>query len=226
MNKINLKFLNSAFILTLLLAGVVVAPSVHAVEYDVEVIIFENVRDTAVGSSDTLLLPVVRDAQQIPDAPVPGATVQPIGELRLLNEVDKIKSSNNHRLLYHGGWRQGEIDEENAPYMSISLGGTFNLLTEQGDPDSQFLRGYLTPPVDTQLQLSQRRSARLQGGIKVWVGRFLHFETLLAYTKPGADHSFAFVSDRRMRSRQMHYIDNSKVGIITKIFPVDNSAPN
>ncbi len=226
MNKINLKFLNSTFILALLLAGVVVAPSVHAVEYDVEVIIFENVRDTAVGSSDTLLLPVVRDAQQIPDAPVPGATVQPIGELRLLNEVDKIKSSNNHRLLYHGGWRQGEIDEENAPYMSISLGGTFNLLTEQGDLDSQFLRGYLTPPVDTQLQLSQRRSARLQGGIKVWVGRFLHFETLLAYTQPGADHSFAFVSDRRMRSRQMHYIDNSKVGIITKIFPVDNSAPN
>lgn len=212
--------------LVLLVAGFALTSAAQAVDYDVEIIIFENGQDTTIGSSDTLLLPIVRNAERIPDAPVPGADVQPIGELRLLTEVEKIKNSGRHRLLYHGGWRQGEIDQDNAPYMSISLGRTFNLLTAPREDGAQYLRGYLNPPADTQLELRQRRSARLQGGIKVWVGRFLHFETLLSYTPPGADYSFAFQSDRRMRSRQMHYIDNSKVGIITKIFPVDDSAPN
>ncbi len=219
-------FRHTVTTLAMLMASAVFITSAHAVEYDVEVIIFEHVRDTMVGSSDTLLLPVTRNAQPIPDAAVPGAEVQPIGELRLLTEVEKIKTSNNHRLLYHGGWRQGAIDKESAPYMSIALGRTFNMLAERGDSESLFLRGYLTPPADTNIELRQRRSARLYGGIKVWVGRFLHFDTLLAYTPPGSDVSFAFESERRMRSRQMHYIDNSRVGIITKIFPVDNSAPN
>lgn len=210
----------------LLIAGIAITAPAIAVDYDVEVIIFEHIRDTSVGSSDTLLVPVVRNAQRIPDAPAPGAEVQPIGELRLLEEVEKIKGSNNHRLMYHGGWRQGAIDQENAPFMSIALGRSFDMLAESGDADSIFLRGYSTPPLDQNLDLRQRRLTKLFGGIKVWVGRFLHFETLLSYTPTGADFSFAFESERRMRSRQMHYIDHPRVGIITKIFPVDDTAPN
>jgi len=219
----NIAFLSKSLLLTVSL--VITAPA-FAVDYDVEIIIFEHIRDTAVGSSDTLLVPVVRNAQRIPDALAPGADIQPIGELRLLEEVEKIKASNNHRLMYHGGWRQGAIDQENAPFMSIALGRGFNLLAESGDADSIFLRGYSTPPLDQSLDLRQRRSTKLFGGIKVWVGRFLHFDTLLSYTPSGADYSFAFESERRMRSRQMHYIDHPRVGIITKIFPVDNTAPN
>lgn len=211
---------------TLLLTANPLTGFSQTVKYDVELIIFAHVRNTSVGSSNTLLLPVINNAQQIPEASIPGAAIQPLDELRLLSEAEKIRSSNNHRLLYHGGWRQDAIDKENAPYMSIALGNSFSMLTEPGDADSLYLRGYLNPPVGAKTNLSQTRSASLFGGIKVWVGRFLHFDTLLAYTPPGANVSFAFESERRMRSRQLHYIDNSRVGIITKIFPVDNSAPN
>ncbi len=211
---------------TLLLAVIPLTASAQTVEYDVEVIIFAHVRNTSVGSSSTLLLPVIENAQRIPEASVPGAGIQPLSELRLLSEAEKIRSSDNHRLLYHGGWRQDALDKENAPYMSIALGSSFNMLTEPGDEESLYLRGYLDPPENITTSLRQTQSASLFGGIKVWVGRFLHFDTLLAYTPRGADVSFAFQSERRMRSRQLHYIDNSRVGIITKIFPVDNSAPN
>ena len=51
---------------------------IHAIDYDVEVIIFEHVRDTTIGSSDTLLIPVIRDEEVlIPETSVPGAAVQP-----------------------------------------------------------------------------------------------------------------------------------------------------
>ncbi len=206
----------------------------QSIEYDVEIIIFENARQTRVGASDTLLLPVVNNAQPIPQTPLPGAAIQPIGELRLLSEVEKIKGSANHQLLFHGGWRQAALDKESAPYVSIALGRSFNLFSEpvsiiddnEDENENQFLRAYLTPPLDSEFALQQARSATLFGAVKVWVGRFLHFETHLAYTPSGADFSYAFNSQRRMRSRQTHYIDNSRVGIITKIFPVDNSAPN
>lgn len=198
----------------------------HAIDYDVEVIIFEHVRNTTVGSSNTLLAPVVRNAQQIPVSPTPGAEIQPIGELRLQAEAEKIRSSNNHRLMYHGGWRQGALDKENAPFISIAMGQSYTALFEQGDADSLFLRGYRNPSLNTPTDLQQRRSSKLSGGIKVWVGRFLHFDTLLSYTPTDANYSFSFESERRLRSRQLHYIDNPRVGIITKIFPVDDTAPN
>jgi len=216
----------------------VLAAPAQAIDYDVEVIIFEHVRNTTIGSSDTILYPVIENAELIPETPFPGAEIQPIGELRLLEEAEKIKASDNHRFLYHGGWRQTDFDQESAPFMSIALGQSFNLLAENvpvvnvstddeiGENEVAFTRGYTNPPAGQILDLRQERSAKLFGGIKVWVGRFLHFDTRLSYTPTGADFSFAFESERRMRSRQLHYIDHPRVGIITKIYPVDDTAPN
>lgn len=213
-------------VLLLLAAAVSFSHAAEAVEYDVEIIIFEHIRDTTVGSSNTLLVPVVRNAQRIPETAQAGSPVQPLGELRLTAEAEKIKASNNHRFLYHGGWRQGALDKENAPTMSIALGRGSSVLVERGDADSTYLRGYRTSQGNIQQDLRETRITKLYGGIKVWVGRFLHFDTLLSYTPTDANYSFSFESDRRMRSRQMHYIDHPRVGIITKIFPVDDTAPN
>jgi hypothetical protein len=198
----------------------------HAIDYDVEIIIFEHVRNTSVGRSDTMLLPVVQGARRIPQQAQPGEPIQPLPELRLTAEADKIRQSESHRLVYHGGWRQPDFDRESAPYMQIAFGEPVNMVVERGDPDSVFLQGFETAPLNSDGQLSQARSATIYGGIKVWVGRFLHFDTLLSYTPRGGTRSFAFQQDRRMRSRQLHYLDNPRLGIITKIFPVDQTAPN
>jgi hypothetical protein len=213
-------------LLSLLLAALLFAAPAHAVNYDVEIIIFEHVRNSGVGRSNTMLLPVINGAQRIPQQAEANAPIQPLPQLRLQAEAEKINQSGNHRLLYHGGWRQTDYNQESAPYMRIALGQQVPMFVERGDPDSVYLRGFSTTPANNSGRYSQVTSATVYGGVKVWVGRFLHFETLLSYTPPGSNQSYAMESDRRMRSRQIHYIDNPRMGIITKIFPVDETAPN
>lgn len=216
----------TALRLAAVLIGVIAATPGFAIDYDVEIIIFEHARNTSVGSSKTMLLPVVRDAKSIPQQVEPNSPIQPLPQLRLQAEADRINQSDNYRLIYHGGWRQPDYDQETAPYMRIAMGEPVNMLVERGTPESLYLQGYKTPPIDADTPLSQARSATIYGGIKVWVGRFLHFDTLLSYTPRGSTQSFAMQQDRRMRSRQLHYLDNPRLGIITKIFPVDQTAPN
>jgi len=198
-----------------------------AINYDVELVIFEHVRNTSVGSSSTYLYPVVNRARRIPkEATEPTAPIQPLPKLRLTDDAEKIRQSGNHRLLYHGGWRQTNFDRENAPFMSIALGARQELFVEPGDADSSYLRAFKLPPLDLDQNMTSKNTYQLFGGIKVWVGRFLHFDTRLAYTPANGKVSYKFESERRMRSRQMHYIDHSRVGILVKIFPVDETAAN
>lgn len=197
-----------------------------AIDYDVEIIVFEHARSTSVGRSDTLLVPVIPGARDIPLQVEANSPIQPLPELRLQAEAAKIKASDAHRLIYHGGWRQTDFDEESAPYMKIALGQQIPVFTEPGDEDSNYLRGYPSLPLNTTARLDRGNTATIFGGIKVWVGRFLHFDTLLSYTPRGGNQSYPMHSDRRLRSRQLHYIDNPRMGIITKIFPVDETAPN
>ncbi len=198
-----------------------------AINYDVELIIFEHARNTSVGSSSSYLYPVLDRARRIPtEATEANAPLQPLPKLRLLDDAEKIKQSGNHRLLYHGGWRQTDFDRENAPYMSIALGARQEVFVEPGDGDKNYLRAFRLPPLNLDQNMASKNTYQLFGGVKVWVGRFLHFETRLAYTPANGRVSYKFESERRMRSRQMHYIDHSRVGILIKIFPVDETAPN
>ena len=223
------KFLLIAFaVLTLALSK----PGL-AIDYDVEVIIFEHARNTGVGSSSTYLYPVVDNPRQIPRAPAePNAALQPLPELRLVDDAEKIKNSGNHRMLYHGGWRQTDFDRENAPFMSIALGARQEVFVENSvaetnaETDNNYLRAYSRPPANLNQNTTVKSTYQLIGGIKVWVGRFLHFDTRLAYTPANGNVSYKFESERRMRSRQLHYIDHSRVGILVKIFPVDETAAN
>lgn len=198
-----------------------------AINYDVELIIFEHARNTNVGSSKSYLYPVTDGARRIPqDVTEPNAPIQPLPKLRLIDDAEKIRQSGNHRLLYHGGWRQTDFDRENAPFMSIALGARQEVFVESGDTDKHYLRAFRLPPRSLNQDTAAKNIYQLFGGIKVWVGRFLHFDTRLAYTPANGRVSFKFESERRMRSRQMHYIDNSRVGILVKIFPVDETAAN
>jgi len=226
MNQLLMRLIKKSRVLLLILCSTTWAVPAYAIDYDVEVIIFEHTRQTNVGSSNNLLFPVVKGARRIPQTADPSSPIQPLPELRLQAEADKIAQSSSYRLIYHGGWRQPDFDQETAPFMRIALGSPVNMLVERGTPDSQFLKGYDAPPANLTQPLSEARSATIYGGIKVWVGRFLHFDTHLAYTPRGGTRSFAMQQDRRMRSRQLHYLDNPRLGIITKIFPVDQTAPN
>ncbi len=216
----------------LLLCGLLLltARSAIAVNYDVELIIFEHARRTSVGSSDTLLLPIVDGTRNIPEnQPQPGIdnSFTALPELRLLEEAAKIDASADYRMLYHGGWRQPALTEEEAPWMRIELGGTQPMFVERGiNDDTVFHVAYANRPFGANAGFDATTSHRLAGAVRVWVGRFLHLESLLSFTPTDSTRSFRIESDRRMRSRRLHYIDHTRIGIIAKIFPVDETAAN
>ncbi len=216
----------------LLLCGLLLltARSAIAVNYDVELIIFEHARRTSVGASDSLLVPVVNGTRNLPqNQPQPGIdnTFSALPQLRLLDEAAKIDASGDYRMLYHGGWRQPALAEQEAPWMRIELGESKQMYMERADSDDPTFRvAWATPPFNADAGYTATTSHRLAGAVRVWVGRFLHLESQLAFTPTDATRSFRIQSDRRMRSRRLHYIDHTRIGIIAKIFPVDETAAN
>lgn len=218
------------------------ARSALAVSYDVELIIFEHARRTSIGASDTLLVPVIQRSRNIPqtlpeadvtaeaDATPEGAFTA-LPALRLLDEVARIDASDAYRLLYHGGWRQPALAQDQAPWMRIELGEPQQMFIERSDigeseDEAHFQVAYATPPLTSELGYTVATSHRLAGAMRVWVGRFLHLESRLAFTPTDSQRSFGIETDRRMRSRRLHYIDHTRIGVIAKIFPVDETAAN
>jgi len=70
---------------------------------------------------------------------------------------------------------------------------------------------------------SKRRitSASVFGTIKVRLGRFLHMDTQLVYTDSERLQSYRLSQSRKMRSTELHFIDNPRFGILTRILPID-----
>ncbi len=49
--------------------------------------------------------------------------------------------------------------------------------------------------------------------------------TQLVFTDADTQQSFRLSQSRKMRSRELHYIDNPRFGILTRILPVEESDP-
>ena len=71
----------------------------------------------------------------------------------------------------------------------------------------------------------------MRGTVKVSVARYLHVELDLLYRRSGDDAAvapegtptwFRLESERRMRSRELHYVDHPLFGVLMRITP---SAP-
>ena len=60
--------------------------------------------------------------------------------------------------------------------------------------------------------------------LRVRLGRFLHVESRLVYHDVEEGRSYRLFESRKMRSRELHYIDNPRFGILTRIVPVENTA--
>ena len=56
------------------------------------------------------------------------------------------------------------------------------------------------------------------------LGRFLHMDARLVYTDPETLQSFKLAQSRKMRSGELHYIDNPRFGLLTRITPLEDKA--
>ena len=244
--------------------------------YDVEVVIFKNLR---VPKSLEYILPVsspskdagsfeIATPENSPEAVEMGFELLPTSEYRLVDQVAKLVASSRYQLLTYVAWRQPGLDREKTIPVWITGGQIFgneytsidNQLEfidenlsgsegESGETEFQFDEQSLEA---LELKMLERQEAarhdglyELEGKITIALSRYLHTYTDLVLRRPrrSADAITNTTSDdlflasyaadtrilnnhslkehRRMRSKNLHYLDNPEFSMLILITPYE-----
>ena len=277
MNKSSLILLG----LAALLPGTLLAQSDTDAEpvplYDVEVVIFKNIK---APKSREYILPVSspsRDEKML-DLSSPGSisaaaelgyAILPADEFRLLEVVEKLVESERYELLSHVAWRQPGVEREQALPVWLrggriygseytSIDNQIELIESipqsaagQADTEQNFEFDEQTLEA-LELQLLEQQSATVhqglyefEGKVTIALSRYLHAYTDLVFRRPRlsadsvADNPIqdrylaAYAADtrilnnhslkehRRMRSKNLHYLDNPEFAMLILITPYE-----
>ena len=209
------------------------------VEYDFELIIFEDTSGRYANSEqwqdslfdDTSGTEIVATPESSPDEAKrnPGKTDASKKEFTITNiegiGLDKyaqsLEKAKRYKVLVHKAWRQPGLAEQEAIDIPIDSRVTGSL--QKTTPG-----GTAQPPelvADTN---------NIHGTIKVVLARYLHFYTDLVYQQPREETSplwdieglepykeYPIKFHRRMRSKELHYLDHPMIGILIKAMPVE-----
>lgn len=146
----------------------------------------------------------------------------------LSSALQKIQDSPGYNILLTKRWRQTGLDRDKAYSVEINAQNPeiANLLVED---DKLIKEDGLNPPNSETgtLELMTSPKTTLNGYVRLVMSRYLHFEVNLNYSKAMQDinldsiinNVFPIVAERRMRSREIHYIDHPLVGIIVHATP-------
>lgn len=235
-----MKIIN-AIILVLITTGQVLAAADDAgndiQEYDVEIIIFEDAHaryinteswnqashtDAMVIASNNTQYEPAKNTNKLNNSST--QLYKNIAPAILNNEYKRINSSSEYKVLLYTAWRQTGLSEENAFDINID-----------------------------QLENTHRTKSEnaITGTLKVVLARYLHLYGQLEYIRNetvtinnnatnntagqtdgfGLKHEenqiavnkFPIEIRRRMRSKELHYIDHPLVGILVQINPVDKT---
>lgn len=170
----------------------------------------------------------------------------PQENFRLITEAKKLVASKKFEILYHSAWIQPGLDKERAESIHIK--------TTEADLIAPVL-DTLTPSVINNsndnyhtiinTENSSKDNTILEGSIKVELGRYLHINFDLKYKRDLAPtqgvintsslNSYKDIKyypvkmHRRMRSKEVHYIDHPLIGILVLAtrfeLPEDETAP-
>jgi len=122
---------------------------------------------------------------------------------------DSLRRSARYRPFLHVGWRQPGLSHGAARPVHV---GPHLGVRRTGGPGPE---GGERPAVD--------------GTVKVSLARYLHVALDLVYSRPGNDETaapnadparFRLVSERRMRSGELHYFDHPLFGVLALIRPL------
>ena len=204
--------------LTLLLG----ANITQAKDYLIEVVLFETVAGENLTAGG-LFYPRIENSVRIGSESAVAQGFLPVEQnLKLTEKAASIAASSRYRLLRHLAWRQPGLDADNAVAVRVALGDPVPVyLANDSSPEAEFIRAAANPT----LNISEAAETRtVFGTINVRLGRFLHMDTRLTYTDSTTNQSFRLAQSRKMRSSELHYIDNPRFGILTQITPLEDKA--
>lgn len=206
----------------LLLSAALLPTTASAKDYQIEVVLFENMRPgQAAGAS--LYIPRLGNAIGLTSDKAREMRFQLIEQPEMLIEyAEKIRSSGEYRLLRHFGWRQPGLDADSTRPIRVNVGQGINVYIPQ--EYSQYKRFVPASTGPTFSAGSREISTTTVSGIlEVRLGRFLHLDARLVFTDPDTKRSYRLDQSRKMRSRELHYIDNPKFGMLVRIIPLDDT---
>ncbi len=194
--------------------------SLFARDYLIELVLFETKAGRKLDGNG-IYYPKIGESIRLNSETAAAAGFLTIEDgLTLTENASAMASSGRYRVLRHMAWRQPGLDESSAKAVRINLGApTTVFLPDNLEPYEEFIPALLSPGVD---QTREVPTFTVNGTIKVRLGRFLHMESLLVFTDTDSGQSFKLSQNRKMRSRELHYIDNPRFGILTRILPLDD----
>lgn len=223
--------------------------------YDIEVIIFESLDEGARISENwrhevTLDVPpmVVELGQPYP-GPIPkqfdpkqSFRVTATNQFQLQEEAKLLTESKNYRILLHTGWRQPGMDVDTALPVHI----TQSFIVDEAGKSLAANTAPVRSPVINQIQTR----STLNGYIKVILSRYLHMDVKLAYTTkiplttetvipaqtldaqdtvpvgPPKPVVYYLEETRKMRSKEVHYLDHPVLGVVLLATPFESGKSN
>lgn len=212
--------LRHALTTVLLVAGLVLSGIASAKDYLIEVVLFENVSSDDSSSVRQLYYPKISSAVGLNSDAAAAAGIQKIDTgLTLTDSAEKINRSGRYRLLQHFAWRQPGLDNRNSKSIRINVGSVSTVyIPNQIKEYEEFIPASPQPEPDITREI---RTTTVNGRLKVYLGRFLHMKVQLVYTDAESGRSYRLSQSRKMRSRELHYIDNERFGILTRILPIE-----
>ena len=197
-------------------------------EYDFELIIFEDTSGRYANSEqwedhipEELAGNTTTVDTGIETSPV--INISDIEGIGLDVYAKKLEKNKRYKILVHKAWRQTGLADDSAIDIPID-----------SRPDQQDTTSTLVPNLGFQSEQPPEVN-NIHGSIKVVLGRYLHLYTDLVYQQPRSDSSpiwqgqfasrykdYPIKFHRRMRSKELHYLDHPLVGIIVMALPVEN----
>lgn len=200
--------------------------------YEVELIIYEDATKRYIESEDWSYNDMLN---QTNDAVFNAESVEPDDQYRelewdgavLSDALQKIQESPGFNVLLTKRWRQTGLDRDKA--YSVEIEAQLAGIQGESSVTSDTLNNIEklnneTASVDEAMRLP---AASINGYVRLVMSRYLHFEVNLNYSRllqsansqELNDNVFPVVAERRMRSREIHYIDHPLVGIIVHATP-------
>ncbi len=218
----------------LLLVGI--CPPLLAKDYIVEMIFFADKHEASSNSSQVFTGPVMPDTRGAillnDDGLLHDFIPYPPETLTLVNQATALVESGRYKILQHVAWLQPGLTKEEAIAVRIHAGKDYS--NEFKDRPSAQTDSGETNVINQSLH-------ELDGTVKVVLGRYLHVYTDLVYRLPHSmdatsttnslDHSpvlanFAIKTHRKMRGKELHYLDHPLLGILVEIRPVELEQKN
>ena len=180
--------------------------------YDIELVVFRNLIENDGGEVWPREDSVWRETSVAEPDHAAEPEVAWLGEpYRLAAHYEALRRSAQYRPLAHFAWRQPVVDRDQAAALQLPAAGA--------RAGGAYVDGSVRVAVERYLHLYL--DLRLHGTVPVPTTRFQPG----VEPEPQAAPEFRLTEKRRMRSKELHYFDNPRFGVLALITPYTPAQP-